>query len=107
MTDDKLTIELAQQGLSDVTHLEKSEPFNRYFVRRLKERRAKIFNSFYTEGADKVSADEREILRRKCLEYDDLLAMLASDGARFREVVEQHMNADTDETKRIRASFGG
>lgn len=61
--------------MEDIKHLLDSSYFQRYYNRRLEERRAVIIKQFLYGTPDEVDAAEREILRRLALEYDDILTM--------------------------------
>jgi len=68
--------EKMRQDIIDIQALRNFEPFNRYFVRRLKEKHAEIEKRFRDDPAEKCSYEEREILRRLMKEYEDILRMM-------------------------------
>lgn len=91
MTDDdykhsqEVQRQRAQKDLEDINTLRNSESFQRYFVRRLTERHDKLAVDFKYE---KVSHEEREVLRRLVLEYEQEIAQLmAKDELACRAVL--------------------
>jgi hypothetical protein len=95
--EQSITRELANRDLGDITHLESSDPFNRYFMRRLKEKKAAIEKRFYEDPPAKVDAAEREILRRMLLEYDTLIEMTTIEKVTCRNLIEDAVNEDRKE----------
>ena len=79
MSDPVRSVELARRDLEDITGLRASESFDRYFLRRLKMKRAALDARFHSDPPEKCDKDEREVLRRLVAEYDELLSMLDAD----------------------------
>ena len=73
--------ERAQQDIDDIKKLRESEAFSRYFIRRVNQRAQGHFEMFKNGTPEKVSKEEREILRRLTLEYEDLAQMMDRDFA--------------------------
>ncbi len=73
------TRQLAAQDIQDIKTLRGAESFNRYFIRRLRDRQTAINTRFRNDPPAKCDDREREILRRLLLEYDELLKLLDND----------------------------
>jgi hypothetical protein len=69
--------ELAARDLADIAALRKEPAFERYFLRRLKVKRAQLDETFRTD--DKLTHEQREVHRKLVLEYDEILSMMAKD----------------------------
>ena len=78
-TAEKVYEEKMRQDLGDIRALQESEPFNRYFLRRLAEKKVKIESSFRNDPPATVDKDEREILRRILAVFDELQAMMTKE----------------------------
>lgn len=71
----------ARRDLQDIMDLRKHVPFQRYFMRRLKERRDDLFKQFRYEPA---TLEEREILRRSLDEVENLEKLLDTDESNIK-----------------------
>lgn len=71
--------ERATKDIEDIKALRESEPFKRYWLRRLNYKRAAIEKSFLRDGPELVSKDRREEMRQVILAYDELLSMMDAD----------------------------
>lgn len=86
MTDQSANVshEKAKQDLEDILDLKKYAPFQRYFVRRLSQKRG--------ESDDKSkrgkTPEEREQHRQNWLLLDELLSMMIQDEAACRSTLE-------------------
>jgi hypothetical protein len=99
MATDITSAELAAQDIGDIVSLQAFEPFNRWMVRRLKERQESIHNRILNDPPTTVDHEEREILRRLYQEYQSILEMPARELIAAKNVVE------ADEQARIRKSY--
>ncbi len=83
MTDQEIRSEkLARQDLTDIGVLAENEVFKRYWLRRLAEKKKKIEDSFRNDPpSEKMTKEEREILRRIIKAYDELEQLMADDAA--------------------------
>ena len=79
-TSEMISRELAARDLQDIAELGKSPAFERYWLRRMRQKRDAIKSRFEDDPPSKCDKDEREILRRILKEYDELLGMPATDG---------------------------
>ncbi len=69
--------ERATQDVEDIKSLQGATAFNRYFLRRLKQKQATWEDRFRnTEG---LTHEEREVARKIVKEYDAILSMMALD----------------------------
>lgn len=68
----------AQSDLGYIAELRRSEPFNRYFIRRLKEQRTNLARSFIE---DEMTHEKRELTRQLILRYDSIFGLLDADEA--------------------------
>ncbi len=64
------------RDLNDIHALRQADAFNRFFMRRIGEKKSKIEKSF---RYDKMCCDEREILRQKLDVFEEIEKLLASD----------------------------
>lgn len=71
----------ARQDLQDIRQLRDDVPFNRYFLRRLLQRRDYIANRFKNEPATECDKEEREILRRVLIELETFINLASADEA--------------------------
>lgn len=71
--------ELAAMDMQDIKTLRGAECFNRYFMRRLRDKRAAIDTRFHNDPPAKCDAVGREALRQVIQEYNSLLTMLDDD----------------------------
>jgi hypothetical protein len=91
--------ERAQKDMADIAFLRQNEAFNRYWRRRMTERHDAIVAQF-TRG--KMKKNEREVMRRLMLEYqDEIAARLDKD-----EIACQRLLAVTPERPRMPGSLG-
>lgn len=77
--------ESARQDLQDIHALRNSEPFNRYFLRRLRQRHAENERNLKYE---KMSFEEREACRLNVVFIEGIVNMLTVDEAMARKVLE-------------------
>ena len=80
-TEPNVSDELARRDLGDIGTLRNTEAFDRYFMRRLRQDQAKVEAEFKRGKMDK---DEREVLRRITLIYEDILDMMKRDEGSIR-----------------------
>ncbi len=78
-TNDTVSRELAARDLQDIAELAKSPAFERYWLRRIRQKLAAIEKRFKYDRPIDCDKDEREILRRIMIEYEELLCMPATD----------------------------
>jgi hypothetical protein len=76
--------ESAQRDLEDIMNLKKSEPFQRYWMRRLKQRRDALAEE---QLRGKLTIEEREQKRAIVNEYDEIAKWLAVDESTARREV--------------------
>ncbi len=88
MTSDQLAAEARRerdaQMLADIIALRESEPFNRYWLPRVRRKRGEIEVEFRTGAPAAVDKDRREELRQQLLLIDELLAMMDKDDGNIR-----------------------
>jgi hypothetical protein len=89
VSDVRQSVELARRDLEDITDLRGSVSFDRYFLRRLRMKRAALDDRFHNDPPEKCDKDEREVLRRLVAEYDELLSMFDADERACRGVIER------------------
>ena len=77
-SSEQLSREQAATDLTDIAALEKYEPFQRYFIRRLKQKEALLDRSL---KFDEMTAEKREATRQRGLLVTELLKMMAEDRA--------------------------
>ncbi len=78
----------AGQDLVDIAALKKSEPFNRYWLRFLAQKKEQLREKFTDEPPEKCSHEEREIRRRLLKFCEELEGMMAQHEAVCRATVE-------------------
>ena len=78
-----------ERDLADISVLEKNEQFNRFYLRRLRERRDQIHERFETDPPEKCDKDEREILRRLWIEMSWAASLLETEKAHIRSELER------------------
>jgi len=78
--------EIAVHDLADINALRESEPFKRYWIRRMNERHAKLATAF---KYDKMSHEERENRRQLVLEYEDIARMMEKDEEACQKLLSQ------------------
>jgi hypothetical protein len=85
MSDEETAKKVAQErallDLQDIAALRTSEPFNRYWRRRIKAKGDALMASFRNDPVTKVSHEQREILRQKLLFIEELEKMMSEDEA--------------------------
>lgn len=79
--------EIAAQQLADIEALDRNENFQRYFLARLRSKRAQVYESFRWDPPSKCSNEEREIRRRMLDTYDEILKMMEADKAVNRSIL--------------------
>lgn len=77
--DQSVSEELARRDLADIRSLRESAAFDRYWVRRLKDKRHAEMEKFLKDGT--LTHEQREISRALVLAYDDLINMAGVDEA--------------------------
>lgn len=77
--------ESARQDLQDIYALKQSEPFNRYFLRRLRQRHEETLKKL---KYDKMSYEEREACRLNVVFIEGIVNVLAQDEATARKELE-------------------
>lgn len=80
--------ERANLDLNAIAELRLVPAFTSYFIRRLKEKQAKLHTQIITDEC--CSKDEREIARKLYLEYEGLINLLNSDEAALQNCVRLH-----------------
>lgn len=80
---------VAQRDLNDIRELKDFEPFNRYFMRRLKTKRDDIAEQFHDDPPEKCDKEKREHLRLLLKEYNSLIDMLDADMSTTRASLER------------------
>ena len=73
------------QDLDDIRLLQKTPAFERYFIRRLEERKA-TFRVAILED-DGLTAEEREIHRRIYQEYSNILSLTKQDEVNAKKLL--------------------
>jgi hypothetical protein len=87
--DLQVSRERATRDLEHIKQLREFTPFHAYMMRRLRMKRDVIEDRFRTDPTSKCSHEEREILRRLLMEYDnELLSLLDNDEASARRTLE-------------------
>jgi len=71
--------ELARRDLGDIRALQESEEFNRYWLRRLADKRKLVAGHFKNDPPTQCDDREREILRRLLLAYEELEGLMKTD----------------------------
>lgn len=71
--------QLHSHDLDDIKFLQACEPFNRYFLRRLREKREAADRRFRGDPPSVCDAAQREALRQVVNEYDDMLRLMQTD----------------------------
>ena len=69
----------ARTDLQDIQDLRRFVPFQRYFLRRLRQKQEEAFTKFYDTPTGECGHEEREILRRISKEYQSLASLLDTD----------------------------
>ncbi len=77
---EKKSREQAARDLQDIAILHRSDEFNRYYLRRMAEKRKTFADAFLTA---ECSHEKREILRQMILLFDELGRMMKEDEAAF------------------------
>ena len=77
--------ESARQDLQDIHALKGSEAFNRYYLRRLRQRHDESVRSLIH---DKMTFEERESCRLNVLFIEDIVNLIPRDEATARRVLE-------------------
>jgi hypothetical protein len=80
-------VEQAEQDLSDISTLRKTPAFDRYFLRRLREKQAALATEILER--DDIPHEEREQLRAMHKLVKTLLAMPEQDEACFLKTLSQ------------------
>ena len=75
---------VARRDLEDIKFLRECAPFQRYFMRRIRDKQETIAERFRNDPPSKCTHEEREILRRLLNEYDDIAGMLEIDQGAAR-----------------------
>lgn len=88
-TDTTVSKEKARADLEDIGTLKNTDAFERYWLRRLKQKRDAVEKSFKEDPPSKVDATERECLRRILGIYNELLGMCAVDEGNIRRDMPQ------------------
>lgn len=70
--------EAARRDVQDIRALTGHEAFNRYYLRRIRQKHAEIEKAF---KYDDMPPDQREALRQKLLFIEEILKMPAKDEA--------------------------
>lgn len=78
----QVALEVAKRDLEDIKRLRESDPFRRYFLRRLRERALKAEHSF---KYDTLSSENREAARQVMLELEHLEKMMDEDFSSLAE----------------------
>lgn len=82
------SLEVARHDIEAIKALQKNEHFNRYWLRRLKDRRDLADRSFHEDPPSKCDPMQREALRQVVEAYDGLLTMMQIDERLCREKLE-------------------
>jgi hypothetical protein len=75
----------ATQDVADIIALRGVESFNRYWLRRLAQKREEARKRLEDDPPDKCDKDEREIQRRLLKAYKELEGLMAVDEAAARK----------------------
>ncbi len=73
-----------RRDIEDIRELKKNDPFNRYWMRRLKQKIEITQQKFEEDPPVKVDKDEREVLRRLLLAYKELADMMDVDEGNIK-----------------------
>lgn len=92
VTDQQVAAERARQDLEDIMSLKNSDAFNRYFLRRLTQKRTEVERRFKYEPPENVDKDQREELRQTMLALEDLEKMMAVDEGNIRGGISREAN---------------
>ncbi len=82
-----LSRERAMLDIEDIKALERSDPFNRYFLRRLDQKRAEAERKFKYDPAEKCTPERREEYRQVMLALEDIQKMMTTDEAACRSTL--------------------
>ncbi len=74
----------AGQDLTDIAALRTNEPFNRFFLRRIRQKRDQTIHSLITA---KVDATTREGIRAMVLQLEEVLTLLEDDDKACRTML--------------------
>lgn len=82
--DELVAAERARQDLEDIVSLKSNDAFNRYWLRRLSQKKADIERRFKYEPPNKVDKDQREELRQALLVLEDLEKMMEAESGNIK-----------------------
>lgn len=85
-TEDEVQRELAIRDLGDIHALRKSVAFDRYFLRRLREKIAPLQEAILED--DKLTDEQRNQKRREMKIYREILGLLDADEIGNRSIAE-------------------
>ncbi len=74
---DQLTADLSD--IKALRSMKSDDPFNRYFMRRIRQKLAASTKAFKYEPPTKVDSVQREALRQVNIAYEELLNMLETE----------------------------
>lgn len=97
-TPAEIAVEVTKRDISDILFLQECQPFNRYFMRRIREKKVAIERRFRGDPPAKCDAAEREILRRLLDEYDVIERLLDSDFEACKMTVENEAHEKAEKT---------
>jgi hypothetical protein len=89
-TPEEVAIDQTRQDFSDILALLDQPAWSRWFVRRLKEEKAKVEKQFRYDPPSKCDAAERETLRRILNVYDHFLALPETDKAACEQTMKNY-----------------
>ncbi len=84
--DALVAAERNRQDLEDIVSLKNSDAFNRYWLRRLKQKRENAEREFKYEPASKITKERREELRQVMLALEELEKMMDVDQGNIKAV---------------------
>lgn len=78
---EKVNEELLRRDLADIRALTENDPFNRYYMRRLKDKIDLLEKSFHDDPPSMCDAQEREIQRRLLRAYKEMRDLCKAEAA--------------------------
>jgi len=83
--NEEVSRELANRDLADIKELRATAAFERYWMRRIKQKKEAYDKAFHE---DQMSHEEREVHRRLVAEYAGLISMIARDEFTAKRMVD-------------------
>lgn len=81
-TEEQVAIERDRRDLEDIVELKRSEPFKRYFLRRITQKKVEAEKTLKYEN--KLTHEQREISRVAFLLLEEIEKMLETDEGQIK-----------------------